>query len=84
MGPCGKKVTKTGFCLWHLLVNRAVLLERLSGRELRVTDPGGIVCNPKGRERGARQSGEPTKTVMAQRTEKTHRPDRAAERQVAA
>lgn len=27
-------------------------------RELSVTDPGGIVCNPKGRERGARPSGE--------------------------
>lgn len=65
-------MTKTGFCLWHLLVNRAVLLEKLSGWELRVTDPGEIVCNPKGRERGARQSGEPMKTVMAQRTEKTH------------
>lgn len=57
MGPCGKKVTKTGFCLWHLLVNRAVLLERLSGRELRVTDPGGIVCNPKGRERSSAKWG---------------------------
>lgn len=41
-------------------------------QELRVTDPGGIVCNPKGGERGARPSGEPMKTVMAHTTEKTH------------
>lgn len=72
MGPYGKKVTKTGFHLWFLLVNHAVLLNRLSSRELRVTDPGGTVCNPKGRERGACQNGEPRKTVMAQRTEETH------------
>lgn len=47
-GSLGEADDKGWLC--HLPVNCAVLMERLSGKELRVTDPGGTICNLKGKE----------------------------------